>query len=59
MDKLLAEAARELFADNLFEVVRRTYCEANKDYLNKQIAIAAEYLTDEQKDVLRRNGVNI
>ena len=37
MDKALAEAARKLYAENLFEIVRQSYCEANKDYLQKQI----------------------
>ena len=48
MNKDLIDGARELFADELFETVRRCYCEANKDYLNKQIKIASEYMTDEQ-----------
>lgn len=56
MDKALADAARQLYADNLFETVRRCYCEANKDYLQRQIAIAAEYLTNDQKEELRQNG---
>jgi len=33
------------------------YCEANKDYLQKQIRIASEYLTDEQKEELRQKGI--
>ena len=37
MNKDLIDGARELFADELFETVRRCYCEANKDYLNKQV----------------------
>lgn len=57
MDSLLADAARELYADNLFETVMRCYCEANKDYLQKQIQIASEYLTEEQKDELRQKGI--
>ena len=59
MDKILADGARQLFADNLFEVVRQCYCEANKDYLDKQIKIASEYLTDKQKEELRRKGIAI
>ena len=54
MDKGLTDGAREFFADELFETVRRCYCEANKDYLNKQIQIASEYMTDEQKEELRQ-----
>ena len=59
MNKDLIEGARELFADELFETVRRCYCEANKDYLNKQIKIASEYMTDEQKEELRQRGIVI
>lgn len=57
MDKDLANGARQLFADNLFETVRQGYCEANKDYLAKQIHIASEYLTEEQKEELRNKGI--
>lgn len=59
MDALLVDAARKMFADNLFETVRRCYCEANKDYLQKQIQIASEYLTEEQKEELRQKGIII
>ena len=59
MDKDLTDGARELFADELFETVRRCYCEANKDYLNRQIQIASEYMTDEQKEELRQRGITI
>ena len=59
MDKNLIDGARELFADELFETVRRCYCEANKDYLNRQIQIASEYMTDEQKEELRQRGIMI
>ena len=57
MDPVLADGARQLFADNLFETIRRCYCETNKDYLEKQIQIASEYLTEEQKEELRKRGV--
>ena len=59
MNKDLIDGARELFADELFETVRRCYCEVNKDYLNKQIQIASEYMTDEQKEELRQRGIVI
>ena len=59
MDKGLTDGARELFADELSETVRRCYCEANKDYLNRQIQIASEYMTDEQKEELRQRGIVI
>ena len=59
MDKDLIDGARELFADELFETVRRCYNEANRDYLDKQMKIASEYLTDEQKEELRQRGTVI
>lgn len=59
MDKGLIDGARQLFADELFETVRRCYCEANKEYLEKQIQIASEYLTDEQKSELRSKGISV
>lgn len=59
MDKALVEGARELYEENLFETVRKCYCEANKDYLEKQIQIASEYLTEEQKNELRDKGINV
>ena len=59
MNKDLIEAARKRFAENLFDLVMRSYCEANKEYLQKQINIAAEYLTEEQKAELRKLGVNV
>lgn len=59
MNKDLIDGARELFADELFETVRQCYCKANKDYLNKQIKIASEYMTDEQKEELRQRGITI
>ena len=34
-------------------------CEANKDYLEKQIKIASEYMTDKQKEELRQKGIMI
>lgn len=57
MDKDLVDGARRLFADCLFDIVRTSYCEANKDYLQKQIRIASEYLTDVQKEELRQKGI--
>ena len=57
MDKDLADGARELFADEIFETVRRCYNEANRDYLDKQMKIASEYMTDEQKEELRQRGI--
>jgi U3 small nucleolar ribonucleoprotein component len=38
----------------LFELVRENYHKANRDYIQKQLSIAAEYLTEEQKAELRR-----
>jgi len=64
MDKLLAEAARKLHAEELseeelFEIVRKNYVEANREYLQKQIRIASEYLTEEQKGWLREHGYQV
>lgn len=59
MDKALAEASRELAPENLFDLVRRNYCKVNHDYLQKQIAIASEYLSEEQKEQLRGKGFEI
>ena len=46
----------ELFNKTIFEVVRRNYCEANREYLQKQIRIASKYLDDEQKERFRLMG---
>ena len=59
MDRDLAEAARKIFADNLFETVRQNYCEESKDYLEKQIKIASAYLSKKQKSELRSKGINL
>lgn len=56
MDKILEEKAKELFADNLFDIVRENYCKANHDYLQKQITIASQYLSEKQKESLRGKG---
>ena len=42
--------------DEIFELVRESYAEANKDYIQQQIQIASEHLTDEQKADLRNKG---
>lgn len=44
---------------SLTEIVRRCYCDANKDYLKKQLEIASEYLTEEQKKELLSKGISI
>ena len=59
MDKDLIDGSRRFFEDNLFDLVRKNYTDANKDYLQKQINIASEYLTDEQKKDLRNKGYGI
>ena len=59
MDKDLIDGARQLFADEIFETVMRCYREANKDYLDKQVKIASEYMTDRQKEELRQKGIVI
>lgn len=40
----------------LFELVRDAYHKENKEYIQEQIKIAAEYLTEEQKEELRNQG---
>lgn len=40
--------------DEFFELVRRNYAEANKEYIQEQIMAASEYLTDEQKEEFRQ-----
>ena len=57
MDNVLIEGARSLYADNLYDVIRTAYNSANYDYLQRQIDICAEFLTDEQKQVIRETGV--
>lgn len=59
MDKLLVEAARKLHAEELFDIVRKNYAEANREYLQKQISIASEYLSQDQKDWLREHGYEV
>ena len=54
VNQLLTE--EELFNRTLFDVVRRNYCEANREYLQEQIRIASEYLDDEQKERFRLMG---
>ena len=54
VNQLLTE--EELFNRTLFDVVRRNYCEANREYLQEQIRIALEYLDDEQKERFRLMG---
>lgn len=49
----------ELFNKTLFEVVRQKYCEANREYLQKQIRIASEYLDDEQKERFKLMGYTV
>lgn len=45
--------------DELFELVRRNYSEVNKEYIQEQIRVASEYLTDKQKEELRQKGILI
>ena len=59
MDTVLTDGARQLYADNLFETVKRCYNEATKDYLQKQLKIASEYLTLEQRKELAQKGIFI
>lgn len=43
--------------DELFELVRRNYSEVNKEYIQEQIRVASEYLTDKQKEELRQRCI--
>jgi hypothetical protein len=45
--------------EKMFELVRNAYSEANKDYLEKQLKIASEHLTEEQKKELLQRGISI
>ena len=56
MDKELIEGVRKDFADCLFYTIRENYNRVNHDYLQKQITIASEYLSEEQKAELRGKG---
>ena len=56
MDKDLVEAARRLHADEIYQLVRDSYNKENHDYLQKQIDICAEYLTEEQKKEIRKKN---
>lgn len=57
MDNALIEGERSLYTDNLYDVIRTAYNSVNHDYLQRQIDSCAEYLTDEQKQVIRKTGV--
>lgn len=39
--------------NELFELVRKNYADVNKEYIQEQIKVASEHLTDEQKEELR------
>ena len=43
----------------LFELVRSNYIKANQDYIEEQIRIVSEYLTDKQKEELRSKGIKV
>lgn len=43
----------------LFDLVLSNYIKANQDYIAEQIRIASEYLTEEQKEELRKRGFTI
>jgi hypothetical protein len=52
MDVYLAEGSRKIIADEIFTIVRDAYNKANHDYLQKQLDICSEYLTEEQKETI-------
>lgn len=43
--------------NELFELTRRNYADANKEYIQEQIKVASEHLTDEQKEELRQKKI--
>lgn len=45
--------------NDIFDLVRKNYATANADYIQRQIAIASAYLTDEQKSELWNKGVSV
>ena len=49
MDKDLAEGARKLYADDIYNLVRECYNKENREYLKKQFEIAKSYMTEEQR----------
>lgn len=57
MDNAFIEDARSLYTDTMYDVVRTAYNRSNHDYLQRQIDICSEYLTDEQKQEIRKTGV--
>lgn len=59
MDKDLANGVRKLFADEVYRIVSESHNKANHDYLQKQIDICSEYLTEEQKEKIRKTGFRI
>lgn len=40
--------------DEITKLVRKNYFEVNQGYINEQIAIASQFLTEEQKAELQR-----
>ena len=59
MDKDLAEAARKMFAKDLFESIRKHHSVENHEYCQKHIDIVHEYLTPKMKKELRKMGFTI
>lgn len=45
--------------EELLELVRENYHDANQDYIKKQLSVASEHLTDAQKVELRRKGYTV
>ena len=46
-------APHELNGEELFNIVRESYAMANAEYIKKQIKIASEYLSSDQKKKLK------
>lgn len=59
LHKFLCHEVITVDDDELFEIVRRNYSKTNKEYIQEQISVASEYLTDKQKEELRQKGIPI
>ena len=58
MDKVLVVGARRIFAEEVFNCIRENYAKENHDYLQKQLNIAWEYMTEEMHEQLKERITN-
>ena len=59
MDKDLAEASRRIVAENVAEIAKRDFNAPTKNIIQKHLQVVLEYMTEEQKTVLRRKGYTV